>query len=273
MKREEVKQLLQIKAEDNDNQQPVLCLKAGENHCSFAIIDRSTHTLKSLVYYTAEKVTESRLDALLTAHPELTGPFNSICIGYDYHQAMLMPVHHPAPPKEWMHAVYGNNGSASVMLTDQVTGRKLQNAFYVPAKIHEWMSTHFRRATFFHEYSIVPAMRETEGKNYLLADFQHEDFVLSVIKDNQLVLAQAYYYSTPEDVLYHLLKVCGEFALSQQEVQLQISGLVDKQSALYKELYQYFIHISFREPTWKAPSHEYPSHFFTSLNDLALCAS
>ena len=34
--------------------------------------------------------------------------------------------------------------------------------------------------------------------------------------------------------------------------------------------------ITFREPTWKLPTmeeNEYPTHFFTSLNDLARCES
>jgi hypothetical protein len=42
---------------------------------------------------------------------------------------------------------------------------------------------------------------------------------------------------------------------------------------LFNALYQYFTHISFRLPNWDFPSGQHPSHFFTSLNDLALCGS
>jgi hypothetical protein len=52
-----------------------------------------------------------------------------------------------------------------------------------------------------------------------------------------------------------------------------LSGLIDKQSALYKELYQYFINIEFSEAGWNMAGTEYPAHFFTSLNDLAQCVS
>jgi hypothetical protein len=91
-------------------------------------------------------------------------------------------------------------------------------------------------------------------------------------KDSKLILAQSFPYSTPEDVVYYLLKACQQFSLSQKEVSVHLSGLIDKQSSLFKELYQYFIHPEFREAGWNSGS-EFPAHFFTSLNDLAQCAS
>lgn len=266
--------MLQIISGDNDNVQPVLSLKVGENHCSFAITDKDSHTLKALAYYTSEKITETRLDTLMTAHPELaTGGYHTVCIGYDYHHNILMPGAGIGAAKEMLEGMYGRNGS-SMMLTDHMSRWNMQNAFMVPAKVHEWMKGTFRQAKFFHGYSVLSANTDkSNGNDYLFVDLQSQDFVLLAVKNNKLLLAQTYYYSTPEDVLYHLLKVCEQFAFSQQEVLLQLSGLVDKQSALYRELYQYFIHVSFREPSWKTPPHEYPAHFFTSLNDLALCAS
>ena len=51
------------------------------------------------------------------------------------------------------------------------------------------------------------------------------------------------------------------------------AGGVSKKVRLYKDLYQYFIHITFRSSNWETAEDEYPGHFFTSLNDLAICAS
>jgi hypothetical protein len=49
---------------------------------------------------------------------------------------------------------------------------------------------------------------------------------------------------------------------------------VAKESNLYRELDHYFLALSFREPDWSIPGEQdYPPHFFTSLNDLSLCAS
>jgi len=106
----------------------------------------------------------------------------------------------------------------------------------------------------------------------LVVDFRTNDFTVLASKGSLLLLTQTFAYSTPEDVLYYLLNTCRQFNLSQQELQLQLSGLIDKRSSLYNELYQYFIHIDFREAGWNLKN-EYPAHFFTSLNDLATCAS
>jgi hypothetical protein len=89
-------------------------------------------------------------------------------------------------------------------------------------------------------------------------------------------MAQTFSYITPADVIYYLVKICHEFGFTQQAIRLAVSGLIEKESALYKELVHYFLNIRFREPSWQAPVEgeaQYPAHFFTSLNDLALCES
>jgi hypothetical protein len=97
-----------------------------------------------------------------------------------------------------------------------------------------------------------------------------------VVKEGKLHIAQTLYYSSPEDILYYLLKTCNQFSLSRDGIQLFISGLIEKESQLFRELYLNFLNITFREPTWKIPAYgekEYPTHFFTALNDLARCES
>ncbi|MBK8605606.1 MAG: DUF3822 family protein [Chitinophagaceae bacterium] len=109
-----------------------------------------------------------------------------------------------------------------------------------------------------------------EGR--LQVDFRKTEFVVIAANRNNILLTQTFEYTTPEDVLFYLLKICKQFSLSRERVELQLSGLVDKQSSLYKELYQYFINIDFRNALWNTGA-EYPAHFFTSLNDLAKCVS
>ena len=115
----------------------------------------------------------------------------------------------------------------------------------------------------------------SEAGGNLLINFRNEDFTVLGSNNNKLLLSQTFQYSTPADVIYYLLKICQQFNLSQQEVHLGISGLVDQESKLYRELYQYFLHVKFLEANWVIPAsanNETPAHFFTSLNDLSRCA-
>jgi hypothetical protein len=93
-----------------------------------------------------------------------------------------------------------------------------------------------------------------------------------VKKHHHVELLQTYTYASPMDVVYFLLKICTEFQLPQEETQIIISGLIEEESALYKELHHYFLHMHFAiSTTLSLPDHEYPNHFFTSLHNLAAC--
>jgi hypothetical protein len=110
----------------------------------------------------------------------------------------------------------------------------------------------------------------------LLVNIHTDEFSFIAIKENKLLIAQTHLYASPEDICYYLLKTCHQFSLSQEQVLVSVSGLIEKESQLYRELYQFFIHVAFREPGWTLPAtgeHDYPAHFFTTLNDLARCAS
>ena len=120
-------------------------------------------------------------------------------------------------------------------------------------------------------------MSGSEGANVFMIDFKTGQFSIIVIKEQQLQLVQTFAYSESADVLYYLLKICASFSISQNAVLLVLSGLIDKESVLYKDLYNYFEYVSFkRNPdSIKLPYTfaKYPSHFFSSLFNLAVCGS
>ena len=82
-------------------------------------------------------------------------------------------------------------------------------------------------------------------------------------------------YTTHEDVLYYLLKCCQQLNLSQQQVYLFLSGLIEKDSALYRELYKYFIHLEFEQLANDIKLTDaltiHPPHYYSSISKLAAC--
>lgn len=92
-----------------------------------------------------------------------------------------------------------------------------------------------------------------------------------VKKGNTLQLCQMYPYQTPLDVTYYLLNIGYQLGMDQQQTQLTLSGLIDQDSNLYKEIYQYFTRVSFDQVDGLIES-EYPAHYFTSIHQLAKCA-
>lgn len=257
----------------------VLSIAVGERHCGFAITDKAGTTLYKLAYYAVTGTEDNPVAVIHALHPELKHSFYKVCISYDYPQNTLVPSQQYKSEQagDLLKSLYGVNGS-SVIISESIHDWQLYNVYAVPRDVHEWVCRHYPAAQYWHRYTLdIKQMRSGDQPQQLWADFRTDDFTLSAIADNKLLLSQTFPYSTPEDVLYYILKVCslspgGNQSDFQRDAVLSLSGLIDQQSALYKELYQYFIHLVFRDASWSS-SGEHPLHFFTSLNDLVRCAS
>jgi hypothetical protein len=252
-------------------------MRIGERHTSFAITGNAGSELYSLAYYTADEMNADLLAEIFSNHPELHNSFSEIQLSYDHPGSVLVPqpFNDTNLAKTILNTMYGLTVGAFV-ISEPVNEWQLNNVYAVPNDIQEWTGRMFPVHRFRHNYTLAIGMMSVDPADHILIDLNKDEFSFIVVKDGKLQIAQTLYYSSPEDILYYLLKTCNQFSLSRGEIQLFLSGLIEKESQLFKELYLNFINITFREPTWKIPAieeKEYPDHFFTSLNDLARCAS
>jgi hypothetical protein len=253
--------------------QPVLAIRIGEYHFSFAITNPTATQLYQLAYYSADEINADMLNEIFSAHAELNNSFFQILICYDYANSIIVPsIHYNFNSAGLLlNTIYGNIVNTRIV-SETVAGWQIHNVYTVPEEVHEWINRKFPSGKTGHNYSLgIRNIKGADVPGYISLDILTNQLYVVACKENKLLLAQSFPYSTPADVVYYLLKFCQQFNLSQQEVKLLLSGLIEKDSALYKELHQYFLHVAFREATWN--NDEYPAHFFTSLNDLARCAS
>jgi len=272
--RVQLKQLFKVITEQ-ETVQPVLSLRIGMHHCSVSITDFATGNVKMLGYYASEEVTQEFLDELLLILPELSSGYYRVMVAYDYPQSLLVPVSAYSQDENntTMQALFGVNGTA-VVVAEKLTDWQLYNVFAVPKEIHTWVAAKFPAAKYWQETSVIlKNYTAKENETVLLADFREKEFTVVLLQNNNLLLAQTYDYTAPADVIYYLLKVCQQFSISQEVVRLHLSGLIDRESSLYKELYNYFLFTEFRQARWTIADSQYPEHYFTALNDLAACAS
>ena len=262
----------QVPTKENSN----LSIRIGERHVGFALTNMEDGSLQLLSWYTGQRVSVPELDELYRLHPQLSLPYTRIRICYDHPQSMLIPmeVYNEANNRQLLETGYGITEYDEVFC-ENISNWQIHNTYAVPAEIHHWAIQTFSRAKFAHQYSVaIKTLTAIDEQAQLSVDFRSEDFTVLVSKDNELKLAQTFPYSSPSDVIYYLLNCCNAFELPGESTRVSISGLVDKESILYRELYQYFLGIAFRLPEWpRVKGENYPSHFFTSLNDLARCES
>lgn len=255
--------------------QPVFLIRIGEKYCSFAIVDHASQELKQMAYYSADEIDDNFLIELFDVYPELAVEPYQIFVCYDYPQQTMIPLkyYQAEDAPLLLQAVCGNTNDASVV-SEPVAGWQMYNVYAVPKDIYEWFTKKFPGGKYHHHYSVaIKSIAGADASGCISIDFATESFSLLVGQSNAFLLANNFSYTTPADVVYYLLKICRQFNFSQQDVKLVLSGLIEKDSALYKILHQYFINVGFRNALWEISSKEYPAHFFTSLNDLALCAS
>lgn len=273
-----MKRLFYINKESNNDTGPkLLSISIGDRHFSFAITDKTGGELYSLSYYTADEITNDLLTETISEHPELNSTFFEVQVCYDHSRSLLVPLqyYYIEGSKVLLNTVYGLNSRAPV-IADAINERQLFNVYTLPNDIQECMNRKYPGCKSRHHFTLAIKMMPAGSDDRLLINIRTDEFSFIAMKDNKLLIAQTHVYSSPEDICYYLLKTCHQFSLSQEQVQLSVSGLIEKESQLYRELYQFFVNVEFRNPTWNMPvteDHEYPAHFFTTLNDLARCAS
>ena len=96
-----------------------------------------------------------------------------------------------------------------------------------------------------------------------------------IIEGRKLLYYNAFNYKTKEDFIYYLIFVLDQLKLNPEEIELVLSGLIDKNSKLFEMVYKYVRNITF--PQLDA-SHNYsyifndiPSHHYSNLLNLFLC--
>lgn len=271
-----LKKLFQIRTERKEQgAKPVLGIRLGEKHISFAITDGETGELSSLYYYTTEQVNETRLSGLAAAHSELNRPFYKVCICYDYTDQVMLPAGVFSEIQAGdMLKMFTGSGEQPALLSETFWENGLQNAYGVPPEVHAWLTNKFPDARHRHLFSLmVQQPFPAERGEVLRMDIDRDQFALVAVKADRLLFAGTFQYATPEDVLYYLLKTCEEYDCSPLTARLLVSGLVERDSSLYREIYQYFMHPEFREASWKPVPGDHPSHFFTILGELTVCES
>lgn len=269
-----MKRIFQIKADSTVEMiQPVLAISVGAKNFSFAISNAQANILYHLASFSGDEMTPGVLADILSSHPEASASFYKVAVCYHYSQHVIVPQQYYSHENfgELWKAVHGVSSSKNI-ISETVAGWQLNSVYTVPQDVQQFLARRYPSASFKHFSTLaLDTKPQNETAGLLQVDFAVDEFEIVVFKQGELLLAGQFEYSTPHDVIYYLLNICNQYALSQYEVQLKVSGLIDKDSALFKELYQYFLNIEFREASWTHP--DYPLHFFTQLNDIARCAS
>jgi hypothetical protein len=224
---------------------------------------------------------ESIIRGIVESDPILSGfHANEIFLVYNFPESNLVPEKYFSADitRPVTDMIYGNLNQDLVM-DEKVPWFEFHNAYRVPARIHFLMQEKFQTARFWHFYSLqlkcYKMFTAKEEASYLKAFFYPDKMIVMACKSGQLQMIQHFTYLDSKDVLYHLLNCCHQLDMNRQETVLELSGMIDKKSALYEDLELYFLNIRFdsMEDSIKLTDEliQYPHHFFASLLKMSIC--
>ncbi len=247
-------------------------LEVGETFCSIARVDSASKSAKYVGVYSFEAHSlDESVDSMLEMILDREAKVSNLIVSPAFPHALLVPNKFFHLKASLLHNIYNLNHFFP--LNDPIAEWQLINVYALPLAFHKKITTKHSSVSFMHAYT--PLLKIYNGftsDHQLSAHFIGKQFRVMVKKDHHIQMVQTYTYSSPMDVVYFLLKICSEFQLPLEETQIIISGLIEENSALYKELHNYFQHLHFAiNETLSLPEHEYPNHFFTSLHNLAAC--
>jgi hypothetical protein len=226
------------------------------------------------------RLQEEILREIIFGDEMLTRKVNETLVVYNFPESTLVPeiFFEKKSDKEFINLAYGNLDKGLVV-SEKIPWWDIYNVYRLPLEVHKLLEYKFPDGKQWHYYSLLlksyrkfNAPDKTETIEIV---FCEEKMILSVYKKGQLQLLQSFFYEGAKDVLYHLLNCCRQLNMSQQEVSLQISGFIEKQSLIYNELAKYFLNLSFEEAgdgiAKTALLDEYPRHYFSTLLKMAAC--
>lgn len=250
----------------------VMIIRLAKKHLGYIVTNQSGADVYSLCFCSIDDETEASLSLFEEKYTALSHSYYEVKVIFDYQRSLLLPYNETGIEDKLplINSLYGYAGP-SVAVTENIPAWQLKNSYAVPDGVFEWVRKKYPSAKYLHQHSVsLMNLKPSSENGKLLVDFRPGEFQVTAERHNKFLFARAFEYETPEDVLFYLLKLCEQFGLAPKDVFVELSGLIEKESSLYKELYQYFIHIDFRDAGWGAVN-DYPAHFFTSFNDMIQC--
>lgn len=252
----------------------MLCIQAGPTHFSYSLSNRTGDELYRLNYFSVKEWNTEAIELLLKELPSKEADIQGVEIAYESGEFTMVPVAGFQESKLMaLHKALYPHAEQSVYKTESLAAWQLYIGYTASATLFNALLARYPDARIRHFLKLALQQAEPSGtQGRLLVNIRPNHFFAVLLRNNRFQFAREFFYETPADVLYYLLRVCEDHLISPNEVEIELTGLIDQESALFVELWQYFTQLRIRPAYWKTEQTEFPAHYFTQLNDLVKCA-
>ncbi|HXS55825.1 MAG TPA: DUF3822 family protein [Hanamia sp.] len=262
-----------------DSENCTLICELSTEGFSYVIKDEEKNSVEGLAVHHYDKSTPPvgfpiALQILFHKQRTLSQRFKKTIINYSLPESVLMPfpLYNSARNGDVINLVHGDLHGDGIILADKIEEQKTYNVFRLRTDMHEVIQSQFPNAEHSHQYSVL-LKRPVIKHDSLFVIFYARKIVVSLLKNGTPQLINTFRFQTAEDVSYTLLNICKQFDVPN--IALTISGLLERKSELYKEIYKYFETIDMAPLPDCQKYHEeilvYPSHYFSHIFAIDPC--
>jgi hypothetical protein len=200
--------------------------------------------------------------------------FKKVCVVFSFPQSVLIPfsLYHHGKNKTLMDMMFGDVDDNNIILSDLISSQSLYNNYRLSAATVDMIKNQFPEASMSHQYSLL-LKKPLDENDRLSIIFYTQKVVVHLVKERKHQLINSYHFTDEKDISYILLNICKQFEI--KNIHLVLCGLIEKHSALYKEIYKYFDDIElqgFREGhQYSEEIASFPSHYFSHIFDADSC--
>lgn len=276
-----MKPAFNILPEPSDRNGLSMLIEAGNYGISFTWFSRNPHAIVGIQVYNFEtKMYPSEwMSTLLEIYDEqeiLHLTFNEVCFCVDFPESVFIPgeMYEKASATNLLARAWQTEPD-DLINTDILKDQKVFNVYALSKELEGFFKSRYSRLNITHSSSLeLPVFSQS---NSLTCIIYHNAVKVFAFDEGKFLYSGYCEYAKPVDAAYFLLKICHAYNLSPSVIPLRICGMIDAYSALYNELYKYFMHVEFLPAKEGIALHDrikfYPPHFLSHQTMLTACAS
>lgn len=255
----------------NSTQAAHLIIEIGKNDVAFVVLQNNVFT--ALASYQITSIND--INDLFATENLLQNSFIKVDVVYSNKESVLVPpaYFNATAANNYIELIYGNVVQGQIK-TDFLFRHNIHTVYKIEDELYKVVASKFSFTNTSHLYSILPDIAGLKG-NKLVVVFYQNRLVVLCCKENKLQLIQQFEYANENDVAYYLLAIIEQHNLDVNELQVELSGMINNTSNLYNELHKYFKHLVFATlPTtfsYTADIEQLPAHYFAHLFTIASC--
>jgi hypothetical protein len=259
-----------------------LVMQVSAETIVFAVLDNLTNDFLAFEQYplkkiSAEQTVSSQLDKIVAEHEWLSAGFKRFDACVVSERFTLVPsaffdstktvdylkFNHPVPEED-------------VVLNDVLRNADARNVYAIDAQLEKSLKKISSTVRIRNHFSPLIERTLSIHKNKVvrraLAHVQNQRFDLVITEGGKLLLANSFNFQTSEDFIYYLLFACEQLKMNPEELELEITGEIETDSALSAIAKKYIRNVNFGqrpvEARFAKGFEQFPSHFYHILFSL-----